>query len=108
MPDVIAVGLPTVLIGDIEAVAGPAIFPGVQSHRNCGVQAMQQVIRQTTGVVYEEDELLHLAVAGGFVQAKPARLIGATGPQARHDMLAAHGVTSTTLAPPKLNRPVLD
>lgn len=100
MPDVIAVGLPTVLIGDIEAVAGPAIFPGVQSHRNCGVQCMQQVIRQTTGVVHSEEEMLHLALAGGFVRRKPAGFIGGTGPRARHDMLAAHGVASTTVAPP--------
>ena len=96
-------GTPTVLIGDVSAMVGPAIFPGKQRHSNCGVQAMQQVIRQTTGVVHEEDELLQLAVAGGFVEAKPAGLIGATGPQARHDMLAAHGIASTTVVPPKLD-----
>ncbi|WP_072053099.1 PAAR domain-containing protein [Hymenobacter terrenus] len=95
-------GDPTVLIGDVSAMAGPAIFPGKQNHANCGVQAMQQVIRQTTGVVYGEEELLHLALAGGFIEAKAAGFIGATQPEARHDMLAVHGVASTTVRPPKL------
>ena len=97
----IMTGFPNVLIGDINAVVGPAIFPGVQRHANCGVQAIQQVIRQTTGVAHEEDALLHLAVYGGFVRPKPTGFIGATVPAARHDMLAAHGVASTTVAPPR-------
>lgn len=95
-------GTPTVLIGDVSAVAGPAIFPGVQNHRNCGVQAMQQVIRQATGVVYSEEEMLHLALNGGFIEAKPSGYIGATQPEARHDMLASHGVASTTIVPPTI------
>ena len=63
---------------------------------------MQQVIRQTTGVVHSDEEMLHLALDGEFIEVKPAGFIGATQPAARHDMLAAHGVVSTTIKPPKL------
>ncbi|WP_319805478.1 PAAR domain-containing protein [Hymenobacter weizhouensis] len=106
----IMTGAPTVLIGDIAASAGPAIFPGKQNYNNCGVQASQQLIRQLTGVVHKEDELLAWAVeqklAHNGVRAKTKEfdlnLYGRTSSHSLQALLAARQVASTIVMQPQM------
>ena len=101
-------GDPTVLIGDVSGVAGPAIFPGVQKYGNCGVQCSQQLVRQLTGTVHEEDALLDLAIAAGLahdgydpeIKAVTPLHRGGTSVVKRQLLLAAHGVPSTLVGQP--------
>lgn len=103
-------GAPTVLIGDIAASAGPAIFPGQQSYNNCGVQASQQLIRQLTGVVHTEDELLAWAVEQKLAhsgieketQVFDPHLYGRTSGNSMQALLEAQQVASTVILQPKL------
>jgi uncharacterized Zn-binding protein involved in type VI secretion len=98
----VTIGQPTVLIGGPPAgatlgnpEAAAAIFPGHQSARNCGVQSVQQIIRQATGNNISEDDMLDRAIENGWARDNdnPA-LRGETTPSDRRNILADRGVAS--------------
>jgi len=62
-------GASDVLIGDIVALAADRIFPGPQTHSNCGPQCAGQIIYQATGKFCEEEDILAYAIANDLVSS---------------------------------------
>lgn len=115
---IIAVGMPTVLIGlsgtagnvrvgtDMCNAAANGRTTGTtqQSYNNCGVESSRQVINQANSSAppLGEDQLLQQAInqglANGTPGSPPVFANGGTFPVSRQNILASNGVASTVQA----------
>ena len=97
----IVFGAATVLIGEFAAVGAVTVFPGKQHFGNCGVQSSQQLIHQATGQNPDENAILGLALGGGFAENNADdSLRGGTTAATRQALLNEYGVSSTIVNVP--------
>ena len=97
----IVFGAATVLIGEFAAAGAVTVFPGKQHFGNCGVQSSQQLIHQATGQNPDENAILSLAIAGGYASdSQDDHERGGTGAASRQALLKEYGVNSSITANP--------
>ncbi|HEX8427680.1 type VI secretion system tube protein TssD [Hymenobacter sp.] len=102
------------LLGQLGSEAGDAaksasqtargsVFPGPQRYNNCGVQCCQQIVRQVTGINYEEEELLEKAIAKPGCYAYDDNMgpfHGLTSDESMRDFLNVQGIPATVFKTP--------